>query len=220
MATIDLGSSIQPGERAPDFSLPAIERDGMVSLDDYRGKTPLLLGLFRGVYCPLCRRQIARMGLECEKLRAEGVEALAVVSSKLEHARLYFRFHPTAVPLAADPAMTAIRAFGVPRPRVTPELLKAYQSTRVDPNGELPEPVPITEIAAKLNEIDGVEWGPADMENLQQQWGWDTSTQLVGRYLIDRDGVIRWVDLECGEGVAGMGKLSSQEELLAAVRAL
>ena len=220
MATIDLGSSLQAGQRAPEFTLPSIERDGMVSLADYRGKTPLLLGLFRGVYCPLCRRQIARMGLEHEKLRAEGVDALAVVASKVEHARLYFRFHPTAVPLAADPTMVAIRAFGVPKPRVTPELLKSFQSTRIDPYGELPEPVPITEIAGRLNEIDGFEWGPAEMEDLQQQWGWDTATQLVGRYLIDRDGVIRWVDLECGKAVAGLGTLSSQDELLAAVRAL
>jgi hypothetical protein len=37
------------------------------------------------------------MGLEREKLRAAGVEALGIVATKLEHARLYFRFHPTRV---------------------------------------------------------------------------------------------------------------------------
>ena len=38
------------GDRAPSFSLPAVNQDGMVSLDDYRGRAPLLLGLFRGIH--------------------------------------------------------------------------------------------------------------------------------------------------------------------------
>ena len=33
----------QPGDRAPGFSLPAINREGAVSLDDYRGKQPVLV---------------------------------------------------------------------------------------------------------------------------------------------------------------------------------
>jgi len=41
---------IQPGDRAPGFSLPAINREGVVSLDEYRGKQPLLVGLFRGLH--------------------------------------------------------------------------------------------------------------------------------------------------------------------------
>ena len=42
--------SKQPGDRAPSFSLPAINREGAVSLDDYRGKQPVLVGLFRGLH--------------------------------------------------------------------------------------------------------------------------------------------------------------------------
>lgn len=33
---------LKPGDRAPDFSLPAADREGTVSLADYRGRTPLL----------------------------------------------------------------------------------------------------------------------------------------------------------------------------------
>ena len=43
-------STPQPGEPAPDFSVPAANRDGSVSLTDFRGRSPLLLALFRGVY--------------------------------------------------------------------------------------------------------------------------------------------------------------------------
>lgn len=60
MATIESRPPLQPGERAPDFTLPGVEREGTVSLSDYRGKTPLLLAVFRGVYCPFCRRASRR----------------------------------------------------------------------------------------------------------------------------------------------------------------
>jgi peroxiredoxin len=38
------------GDPAPHFALPAVNREGQVSLDDYRGRSPLLLGLFRGLH--------------------------------------------------------------------------------------------------------------------------------------------------------------------------
>ena len=47
---------LNPGDPAPDFALPAVNRDDQVSLDDYRGRSPVLVGLFRGLHCPFCRR--------------------------------------------------------------------------------------------------------------------------------------------------------------------
>lgn len=41
---------VEPGEPAPDFTVPAANRAGSVSLADYRGRSPLLLALFRGLY--------------------------------------------------------------------------------------------------------------------------------------------------------------------------
>lgn len=39
-----------PGTLAPAFSLPAINRETMVSLEHYRGSSALLLAFFRGVH--------------------------------------------------------------------------------------------------------------------------------------------------------------------------
>ena len=39
-----------PGDPAPAFTLPAVNREGQVSLADYRGRTPVLIGLFRGLH--------------------------------------------------------------------------------------------------------------------------------------------------------------------------
>jgi hypothetical protein len=40
---------IDVGQRAPDFELPAADREGVVALAEYRGKSPVLLALFRGL---------------------------------------------------------------------------------------------------------------------------------------------------------------------------
>ena len=50
MATIERQSPVQPGEPAPDFELPAAHGQGVVSLAEYRQRTPVLLALFRGLY--------------------------------------------------------------------------------------------------------------------------------------------------------------------------
>lgn len=45
--------------------------------------------------------------------------------------------------------------------------------------------------------------------------------QLKGLFMIDRDGVVRWSDVECAaEGPAGVGKIPSAEEIAAAARTL
>jgi peroxiredoxin len=50
MTTIERRPSVRPGEPAPEFTLPAANREGSVSLADYRGRSPLLLALYRGLY--------------------------------------------------------------------------------------------------------------------------------------------------------------------------
>ena len=50
---------------------------------------------------------------------------------------------------------------------------------------------------------------------MERQW-----PQLKGQFLIDRDGIVRWANIECAEGMAGLGKFPSDEEILTAARAL
>jgi peroxiredoxin len=206
---------LRPGEAAPDFTLPAVDRDGTVSLADYRGRSPLLLAFFRGIYCPFCRRHIARLGLARDKLLAAGVETLAVVASNLERTRLYFRYRPTRVPLVVDPDLVSHRAFGISQFPVTPELMEAIQAFRTDGMGELPQPLSLPEAANALDERDRFEFTPTDTREAEQQFPLDT-----GQFLMDRDGIVRWVNLGIAkEGLAGIGNFPSDEELLTVARA-
>ena len=50
MTTNGRTAPVAAGKPAPDFKLPAAHGDGTVSLADYRGRSPVLLVLFRGLY--------------------------------------------------------------------------------------------------------------------------------------------------------------------------
>jgi peroxiredoxin len=206
---------VRPGEPAPDFTLPAVHRDGTVSLADYRGRSPLLLAFFRGLYCPFCRRQIAKLGLTQDKLRAAGVETLAVVASNLERTRLYFRYRPTRIPLAVDPDLVSHRAFGVSAFPVTPAVLSALEAVKTDAMGELPGPLPIREAFRALQKKERFELTDTEKREEEQQGMLDT-----GQFLMDRDGIVRWVNLELArDGVAALGRFPTDEELLEVARA-
>ena len=216
MTTIEPWPSVQPGEPAPDFTLPAIEREGTVSLADYRGRSALLLVILRGLYCPFCRRALTHVGLTREKLEVMGVETLGILATPAERVRLYLRYHPSRVPLAADPELYTHTAYGLPKPAVTPEYIRERQLVRINPTGELPESTPVSEHGAALNRLDGFEPSDADKADRQR-----ILSQRAGHILVDREGIVRWVDIECADGrIADTGRFPTEDELLAAARTL
>jgi peroxiredoxin len=216
MITTESRPPVSPGEPAPEFALPAVDGTGAVSLADYRGRSSVFLALLIGLWCPFCRRQIARIGAAEDKLKPLGVESLGIVATPPENARLYFRFRPTRLRLAADPELTTHRAYRLPKPVPTPEFLKAYETIRINPNGEFPEPLPIVEAAAAVAKLDGYTDNETDRTDMEKQW-----PQLKGQFLIDRDGIVRWANIECAiEGLAGIGKIASADEILTAARGL
>jgi len=205
---------VQPGASAPEFTVPAVQDDRVISLTEYRGHNPVLLGLFPGLYCPFCRRAIAQMAATSEKLKPMGVECVAVGGTELDNARLYFRFRPTRLTLGADPQLTTHRSYGVPRPEPTPELWEVIQAVRINPTGELPEPLPVPVAAMTLNEKDGFQPTATDKRESETIF-----TQMQGQFLIDLQGVVRWANIEGGkEGLSGLGKFPTHDELVAAAR--
>jgi peroxiredoxin len=207
---------VAPGQPAPNFTLPAIDREGLVSLADYRGRHPVFLALFIGLWCPFCRRSIAQMGATEGKLKNAGVETLGVVATTPENARLYFKFRPTRLRLVADPGLTTHRAYGLPKPAATPELMKEMESVRINPTGEFPEPLPLSQAVGTIAKFDGYTENQTDKGDMERQW-----PQLKGQFLIDRDGIVRWANVECAtEGLAGIGKFPSADEILTAARTL
>ncbi|GAA4343373.1 redoxin domain-containing protein [Variovorax defluvii] len=205
---------VAPGEAAPGFALPAIAGPGIISLDDYRGRSPVLLSLMLGLWCPFCRRQLVQLAGFEGKLKDMGVDSLAVVATAPENARLYFKFRPTRLAMASDPELSTHRAYRIPKPVPTPEVMQALDTIRINPFGDLPEPLPISQAGQVMAQKDGYAMTPTDQGDVERQW-----PQLKGLFMIDRGGIVRWAYVECQtEGLAGLGKLPSEEEILEAAR--
>ncbi len=201
-----------PGDAAPAFSLAAVSRDGSVSLGDYTARSGLLLGMFRGLYCPFCRRQLAIFSEAAERIRPLNVEAVAVVTTPAERARAYFRHRPAAMLIASDPEMTVHRAFGLPQPQRTtaetnwPLTLNSADVTAVRTDHAWPDvsgPFSLAAAADQLDEKDGYEKSEADLREEKATW-----RQLAGLILIDRTGVIRWTDFEATGGLEDFGNMA------------
>jgi peroxiredoxin len=214
---------VSPGELAPDFVLPAVNLDGIetVSLADYRGRKPVLLAMMRGLYCAFCRRHIAQLGTTRQKLNPLGVEVLAIAGMPPERLRLYYRYRPVGVPVAADPELTTHRAYGVPQPALTPDILQAVASAHLDLARELK--IPATDldgIKSALCDRDGFQPAATELKD-RRDWSEKHGGQFTGQFLVDRDGVVRWVNIEgATEGVAGLEKFPTDEEFLVAARRL
>jgi peroxiredoxin len=213
MTTLQTRKPVSPAEPAPDFALPAVNGTDTVSLAEYRGRSAVFLALMIGLWCPFCRRAIAQIAADEPKLKAIGVETVGVVATPPENARLYFKFRPNRLRLAADPALSTHRAYGLLKPDPTPELLHAFETVKINPGGAFPEPMPITQAATAIAKLDGYVENETDRADTERQW-----PQLKGQFLIDRAGVVRWAKIEGAEGFSGIGSFPSLDEILSAAR--
>lgn len=212
MDTLERGRPLEIGAPAPDFTLTMVDTGRPVSLADYRGKSPLLLGLYRGLYCPFCRRAVATLGLVGDRLRPLGIETLAVIGTTLDNARLYYRHRPIRGAIAVDPALVTHRAYGLPKVETTWTVVSAM---RVNPSGELPEALPFWEGTKALGRLDGFVPTDADRDDGKRTWN-----QSVGEFLIDRDGVLRWRRAEGTSAADYCATFPAKEALVSAAHAL
>src|SRR3989304_2018412 len=156
-----------------------------------------------------------------EKLKPAGVQTLAVVNTTLDRARLYFKYRPTPIILAADPEASTHRLFGVPAfevgevsdwpRRVTSE---EFGAVRGHPTGDLPAALHPMEANDELNRRDGFQMTEVDQQILAAH-----ATQATGHFLIDREGTIRWTYIEASKGIADLTTFPTENENLGAAAA-
>ncbi|MBB3138393.1 peroxiredoxin [Rhizobium pisi] len=215
-----VGRPLQPGDRAPNVVLDAITRQGKIAIDDFRGQKPVLVGLFRGLHCPFCRRQIAAMAELTDALQEKGIDSLTVVNTPIDRARLYFRYHPLPNLLAAsDPERVSHKAFGLPNLQFTEDendwphkiSMNAVTSMRIDMPDELPAPMDLMAAVEYLDKADGYDFTEDDKQMIATGHG-----QLVGEFLLDRDGVVRWCFTEVEDGGSHMFGGPAPREVMSA----
>ena len=156
-----------------------------------------------------------QLGQIAQKLEAMGVKTLGVVATDAERARLYFRFRRPRMPMGADPSLATHRAYGLPNfGPPAPEVGEVLERAAARELG-LTGPATVGALA-QLARRDGYAVTGADEADAARH-----GAQLVGQFLVDRAGVVRWANVECArDGIEGIGKLPSEDEVLAAARAL
>ncbi len=151
-----------------------------------------------------------------EKLRQVGVETLGIVGSAVERVRFYLRFRPSRCVLGADPDLTTHHAYGLPQSLLTTEVWGAVESAARSLAGGLGIRVPESGATEAIGRLDGFETTDSEREEMERH-----QAQFTGQFLIDREGVVRWSSIECArEGLAGIDKFPSDEEVLAAAKLL
>ncbi|HEV8616933.1 MAG TPA: peroxiredoxin-like family protein [Methylomirabilota bacterium] len=198
--------AIQVGDVAPDFALPAAHEEGTVTLSACRARSPVLLALFRGLYCPFCRRQIAQLAVTAPKLAKAGIQVVGVVAAEAERARMYFRIHPPGFPMAADTDMRTHRAWGlrvIARDEQSREMIEIASRRMAR---ELSIPLGPGEARAAISGFDGFEPLAGDMADRERH-----QIQTIGQFLIDCDGIVRW---RTTEDTAGYAVFADERQLL------
>jgi len=166
-----------------------------------------------------------QLGTTQEKLKAMGVETVAVINTPPERARLYLKYRPARVLLAADPEAATHQAFRLPAGVLVEDesatswplsaTMGQLQASLVNPTGELPAPQNVFQAMETLNQRDGFE-----LTEVDQQIAATHGFQLAGHFLIDREGIIRWRHIEAGERIDDLSKFPSDEEIVRAARGL
>jgi hypothetical protein len=107
-----------------------------------------------------------------------------------------FLLHPT-------PERASHRAFGLREVG-----METVMAIRIHLPGELPEPMDVMTMDEFLNKKEGYEITEADQQMMASGQG-----QLVGQFLIDRCGIVRWSFTEVLEGGLTTFKAPNPEEL-------
>jgi hypothetical protein len=145
-----------------------------------------------------------------------GVETVAVVASDPDRARLYFRYRPVRCAVGADPDLLIHRAYGVPSTALTTEIFEVVEGVCRDLARELKLEVPEGSAIPVIDRLDGFEATESEANEFQRH-----QIQFTGQFLLDREGIVRWANIECGrDGLAGLDKFPSDDALLSAARAL
>ena len=177
---------LRPGDSAPDFRLPAVDVEGVVSLAERYRRGPVLLTMLRGLYCPFCRRHITQLRQLAGPLRTAGIDLLGVVVASPERARQYFGHRPPGFSVAAAPDRALHRTYGLSEVPRGPELREETERRSAAILGELGIQPPAGEALQVFLTADGFEFTPED----QAEYG--RARQVVGHFLVGSDGVIRW----------------------------
>jgi len=103
---------LEPGDQAPDFTLPSTQ--GEISLSELFARGKVLLAFYYEDSTPLCSNEVSILKDDYDIVRELGAEVIAVSGDSVEsHQAFAERLSGVPFPLASDQALAAAKTYGV-----------------------------------------------------------------------------------------------------------
>jgi thioredoxin-dependent peroxiredoxin len=100
----------EPGEQAPEFTLPSTE--GEINLRGLTERSKVVLAFYFEDATPMCSNEVSMLKDDYEVVRELGAEVIAVSADSLQsHAAFAERLGGVPFPLASDERLDAAKAF-------------------------------------------------------------------------------------------------------------
>ena len=100
------------GDPAPAFRLPS-GQGPEVALEQYRGRSHVILVFAKGMACGFCRQKMSQLALGLPAFKTLGGEVVMVTPSPLSRAKFYATRFRLPFPYLSDPDYTAYHAWGL-----------------------------------------------------------------------------------------------------------
>jgi peroxiredoxin len=181
------------GEQARPFRLTSAQ-GGEVALDDYKGRSSVILWFTKGMACPFCRQQMSQLARAYPRIKERGGEVLEVTNSTPARAQFYARQFSLPFPYLCDPDHHARNAWGLEKRSHGPGY---YAKTFVAAMKMTPPPSDFGDVKPALGEFPGL-----------------LADEDMGVFIVDRAGVVRYALAGSYFSAAGPHAIPGPEELV------
>ncbi|RFU72925.1 thioredoxin-like fold [Trichoderma arundinaceum] len=108
----DIKSTIQPGEKLPDFIL-SDARGEPVSSVDLLAKGPVLITFYRGGWCPFCNLALRAFQQRLEEFQARGVTLVAITPEQPDSSLTTAEKNELKFPVLTDDGLKLANKLGI-----------------------------------------------------------------------------------------------------------
>ncbi|UNY98645.1 AhpC/TSA family protein [Zhouia spongiae] len=164
MESIDVPTGLNVGDLAPDVMM--LLADGQkVALKDLYSKQPVVLIFYRGYWCPVCNRYLAKFAKDAHKIEELGAKIIAVTPQDYDNIDKTAEKNETNFTIVSDRDETIMKVFDVDY-RVTDnyqqKVLKGLNTSIAGTNAsnEAVLPVPATYIIDQSGKIVYKQFDP------------------------------------------------------------